>query len=296
MNVLLAVDGSDWSRAAEKLLSQFPFGERPEVRVMHVCPVADLHELSSGMTAQVHQLIDERRKEGLAMLEAAAKRCRAWAAGVSTALRDGHAADEILNEAAEWRPDVIVVGARGLGMFSRALLGSVSDRIVKHAQCSVLVTHVIGSESGLRNILIAHDGSPAACTAAERFAGLPLGPERTVHLLRVLPRAFVGLLEGAGLPPLQTPETLSTGRAAAESSLKAAADRFAAAGCRVDVQVHCSADVSSDILDTAAADRVDLIVLGNRGQSAWERFFLGSVPVRVLHYAPCAVWIDRRPQ
>lgn len=52
----------------------------------------------------------------------------------------GNPIDELLKVAEDWQADLITVGSRGLGGFSRMTLGSTSARITEHAQCSVLVT------------------------------------------------------------------------------------------------------------------------------------------------------------
>jgi nucleotide-binding universal stress UspA family protein len=48
-------------------------------------------------------------------------------------------AEQIVNQAEEIRAGLIVVGSRGLGGIRRALMGSVSDSVVRHAHCPVLV-------------------------------------------------------------------------------------------------------------------------------------------------------------
>jgi nucleotide-binding universal stress UspA family protein len=48
-------------------------------------------------------------------------------------------AEQIVNLAEEIRAGLIVVGSRGLGGIRRALMGSVSDSVVRHAHCPVLV-------------------------------------------------------------------------------------------------------------------------------------------------------------
>jgi nucleotide-binding universal stress UspA family protein len=58
---------------------------------------------------------------------------------VSVAHRFGNPADEILQEVEEWKPDLVVLGRRGLSAPSRWLLGSVSDRVLHHAHAPVLV-------------------------------------------------------------------------------------------------------------------------------------------------------------
>ncbi|MBV9454556.1 MAG: universal stress protein, partial [Rubrobacter sp.] len=54
-------------------------------------------------------------------------------------LRIGQAATEIVDLAEELRMGLVVVGSRGLGGIRRALIGSVSDVVVRHAHCPVLV-------------------------------------------------------------------------------------------------------------------------------------------------------------
>lgn len=57
----------------------------------------------------------------------------------SEVLRGTTAAQTIVETAREWGADLIVVGSHGYGFWSRALLGSVSNSVVHHAPCSVLV-------------------------------------------------------------------------------------------------------------------------------------------------------------
>jgi nucleotide-binding universal stress UspA family protein len=52
-------------------------------------------------------------------------------------------------------------------------------------------------------------------------------------------------------------------------------------------------DAADAILDVAEEQRVDLIVVGNKGMTGAKRFLLGSVPNKVSHHAPCSVLIVR---
>jgi nucleotide-binding universal stress UspA family protein len=86
-----------------------------------------------------------------ALLESAAKRLEAirerlLAEGVpevETALLEGNPVDRVVEFAEKHRPDLIVVGSRGLSTAGRFLLGSVSDGILHHVHCSVLVVKVL---------------------------------------------------------------------------------------------------------------------------------------------------------
>jgi len=61
-------------------------------------------------------------------------------------------------------------------------------------------------------------------------------------------------------------------------------------------QVECFArqgDAADAILDVAEEQRVELIIVGNKGMTGATRFLLGSVPNKVSHHAPCSVLIVR---
>jgi nucleotide-binding universal stress UspA family protein len=53
-------------------------------------------------------------------------------------VKDGHPAGQLLDEAERWNAELVVLGSRGLGSVERALLGSVSDRIVRRAPATLV--------------------------------------------------------------------------------------------------------------------------------------------------------------
>jgi nucleotide-binding universal stress UspA family protein len=78
----------------------------------------------------------------------------------------------------------------------------------------------------------------------------------------------------------------------AEHVLARAAKRAQEQGVDVDFGA-AEGDPAEVILETAAREGADLIVLGNKGITGARRFFLGSVPNKVIHHAPCGVMIVR---
>lgn len=90
-------------------------------------------EIVDGLAAAAGSIADEAA-------EVLRKRCpkaHVTAKGVM-----GRAAQVILDEAEEQAADLIIVGSHGLGFWGRTLLGSVSNTVVHHAPCSVLVVRV----------------------------------------------------------------------------------------------------------------------------------------------------------
>ena len=63
----------------------------------------------------------------------------AGARNIKTEICAGDIADEILDVVETEKPEVLVVGRRGLGRVREALLGSVSQKVLHHAECTVVI-------------------------------------------------------------------------------------------------------------------------------------------------------------
>jgi nucleotide-binding universal stress UspA family protein len=293
MKVLLAIDGSAHAREAEEFVSQFPFASSPDLVLVTVCPSMDLHVVGPDVPASVNDLVDQCRAEGEKLLGETRQRCAAWAASVETKLLDGHPSQEIVGAAEGEQADLVVLGARGLGTVQRFFLGSVSDKVSKYADCSVLIVRGDGSGQSppLERILIADDGSSSAAKAIERFSAFPLESHRQVKLLEALEATPVFGMEYSIREDGRLQENLS----AIQNRLASQADRLKATGASVETQLYQAApNVADAILDVAKEDRSDLIVVGSTGQSRWQRLMLGSVSSRIVHHADCSVWIERQ--
>jgi nucleotide-binding universal stress UspA family protein len=220
---------------------------------------------------------------------------RRWPA-VETEVQEGEPRERILAIAEEWKPDLIVLGARGLGTFKSALLGSVSSAVVHHATCPVLV--VKGHPQGLRRIVVAIDGSADSLAAARFCASLPLDRGVGIRLLAVsempaLPIAPPEMLAAPAWTP--SPAELDEQRGALDALLSRVEADFRP---RVD---HVERSVTSgrpgaEIVAAAGEPDVDLVVVGARGLGGLGRLLLGSVSDRVLHHAACPVLVVKRPR
>lgn len=139
------------------------------------------------------------------------------------------------------------------------------------------------------NVLIAIDGSPgseqALTLASERLSGTPV----SVTLLYVLPyRWYFGI---AGPTATEYGE-MEAPRIAAKAALDAATQRLRAANVGPAIAARITSGEPADlILATAAAERVDLIMLGSHGAAVTERASLGSVARVVSSRAGCAVLV-----
>jgi nucleotide-binding universal stress UspA family protein len=134
LKVLLAVDGSVWSeRAAEVVAGQF-IPDRLDVRVVH----ADGWP-ANPPAPELVTLYEERRRQAHDLVAGVSRRLTNAGVSATGILRRGDARQVILDVAQEWAADLIVVGSHGRTGLGRALLGSVSDAVARHAHCSVHV-------------------------------------------------------------------------------------------------------------------------------------------------------------
>ena len=144
MKILLAVDGSPGSDAAVEEVIKRPWPPKSEVKIVSAFETsvvagigvepwpADYCEQCENSAREAAKIVIDNAKRKLN--EASDKTLQ-----VSHEILGGPTKQAILEEAETWGADLIVMGSRGLGAWSRLLLGSVSNAVVQHAKCSVEV-------------------------------------------------------------------------------------------------------------------------------------------------------------
>jgi nucleotide-binding universal stress UspA family protein len=139
--ILLATDGSDESDLAAQAATELSRETGSEVHLVYVLPTpAQLigHHLYPDETRESVIGGAERDAENF-LKEQAEKITSDGGKVVETHLRSGEPDKEILRAAESLGVGLIVMGSRGLGTISRMLIGSISDSVVRHAHCPVLV-------------------------------------------------------------------------------------------------------------------------------------------------------------
>ena len=145
--ILLATDGSKEAELASKTAAELAQSTGSELHVLYVWEAANPYVEAVGLAGDepVNPRLDAELKrqfdlQARTMLDAQEEKVRAVGGTVAQAhLRMGKADHEIVTLAEEIGAGLIVMGGRGRGGIRRALMGSVSDSVVRHAHCPVLV-------------------------------------------------------------------------------------------------------------------------------------------------------------
>ncbi len=138
MKILLAIDPSKHSEAALKAVSSQCRPQDSEVRVLHVLqPIA--FSAAPQMAPTYTPEMEQEGSEAKALVERVASQLRSAGFRAEAMVAKGDIRETIVNAAAEWPADLIVVGSRGRGTLRRLLLGSVAEFVARHAPCSVVI-------------------------------------------------------------------------------------------------------------------------------------------------------------
>jgi nucleotide-binding universal stress UspA family protein len=141
MKVLVAVDDSKFSEATLKaVIAQFN-PRNTEVRVIHVVePIAFSvpPQMAPGYTPELRDQV----KKAEELVERSAKTLRTAGFNVEAEVGKGDIREKIIDSAAEWHADIIVIGSHGRSGMRRFLLGSVPEFVSRHANCSVEIVRI----------------------------------------------------------------------------------------------------------------------------------------------------------
>jgi nucleotide-binding universal stress UspA family protein len=279
--VLLATDDSGDAELAATTAVGLAKNTSSEVHVVHVWrPVPSVH-----FDALIRQ---EMRREAQEILDEQVKKIEGLGGTVAeTHLREGGASEEIVSLAAEIGVGLVAVGSRGRGRMRRALMGSVSDAVVRHARWPVMVVRWKPVAFPAK-VLLATDGSEEA-TVATRIV-MDLG-ERTGSELHVV---HVGEIPLTHYPDRYGYRALyEEHEREARQLLEAQAEKMKAAGAAV-AQAHPRLGrADEEVIVLAEELGADLIVMGSRGLGGVKRALMGSVSDSVVRHAHCPVLVVR---
>ena len=145
MKVILATDGTSQSSAAVEMAGNLAFRPGDELKIVTVIDMAvpmafDTYAGYLPNTQEIEKIARENAEKVLAETkQEVSAQIASEGVAVSTEILIGSPESRIVETAEEFDANLIVVGSHGYNRWERLLLGSVSDSVVHHAPCSVLV-------------------------------------------------------------------------------------------------------------------------------------------------------------
>jgi len=275
--ILVAYDGSPSAQNALSLASQLAREDKSWIKVLAVVPpyqgdleLIGVSDIKEAITGPGQQLLAEARKladrEGVHIL---------------TNLEQGEPYEQIVHVAEEENCDLIVMGRRGKGKMERALIGSVTARVIGHTNKDVLVIPENGQLSW-KNILLATDGSTCCDNALAR--ALEIAQERKAKLSAVSVVYTNDEFYALGQ------EVLKGLYQDADKVLDKVRKWAGDLGVQTELFVR-DGEPHQAITAMAAEISASLIVMGSHGRKGLTRLLMGSVTERVIGYADCPVLV-----
>lgn len=280
--ILVPLDGS---AAAESLLPMLDPALRSGGAELTLTRIVDLEWIPTAEYAKLRTYLPHEAGEYLAKVKA-----RLEAAGLKprTDLREGRAAEKILEVAKDARSTLIAMATHGRSGILRWTLGSVTEKVLRASEVPVLAWRPPekGGAAPFRKVLVAIDGSecslealPAAAAFARKFGSsivvITVEEPSTPHPEHVPSPA-----------PLRQPIT------AAADHARLAQGRLNEQGMKADVAV-LAGDPATQLVDSCSRLGADLLVLSTHGRSGPSRWVLGSVAEKVLRAAPVPLLVVR---
>ena len=298
--ILLATDGSREAELSARTAADLAQKTHSELHVVHafgidpvgppVYPEAtDLQSVEYEAETEEGQRISEQRAREVLQEEVEKVR----SAGGTVAgehLIEGRVAPGIVGLAEEIGAGLVVVGSRGRGGIRRALMGSVSDSVVRHAHCPVLVVRDGGRERDYLpgRILLAVDGSAEASAAARTAAELADHTDSELHVVHV-----------GEVRPVSHPERRGYRarydelQEQARRLLKEQVDEVNSAGGTVSRAHLRMGRPDEEIVVLGEEIGAGFIVTGSRGLGGMRRALMGSASDSIVRHAHCPVLVVR---
>jgi nucleotide-binding universal stress UspA family protein len=297
MRVLLATDGSESSAVAAALAGNIPWPAGTSLDVVRVfgdggsdIVAGPWPAIALGVSPDYEAAAIQDAEEALVAL---VESLRTPGLNVTHAVLRGQPADTLLDWIDRHRPDLVIVGNRGVSMLERTLLGSVSAALIDRSPVPVLVAR----RPTLARVVVAVDGSETASEAVATVRRWPFLAMTEIRTLSVAPaHASWWPSDLAG----RTADVAAADRDATADNLlehdtiaAEAAAIFRAVGFTAESEVRAGSPAYVVVAFAKDWD-ADLVVMGSHGRTGLARLLLGSVARNVLHHASCSVLVIRR--
>jgi nucleotide-binding universal stress UspA family protein len=136
--ILIPIDGSANSfRALEQ--ANFFSNKNPRSTNYSLYIIEDLPSLYIYSPKTIEKLHADYKSESAKILERCKEMANQSGININTVLEEGDPASKIIGYSEMKQFDLIIIGSRGMGKFKEWIIGSVSNKVLHHAKCSVML-------------------------------------------------------------------------------------------------------------------------------------------------------------
>ncbi|WP_380680768.1 universal stress protein [Salinigranum sp. GCM10025319] len=284
--ILFPTDGSDVAREAFDYALDVADAHDATI---HVLNVADTNQDS--LTMVEGRVVDVLEDKGRGIVDDAADRAADRGVDTVAEVLQGDPVKTIVDYAAEYGIDLVVMPTHGRRGLSRVLLGSVTERVITSAEVPVVAVTPDGDHEFVyppRAILVATDGSRAAGLALESGIDLARETGAALHVLHVVETATLGF----DVRSVVASDQLD---AKAESILREAVDAAETAGVDVVTQI-AHGRAYREIRSYLSEHGIDLVAVGTHGETDFSRSVLGGVTTKIVRGSSVPVLLRRESE
>lgn len=299
MKIIVAIDGSPYSNMVVSTLKALKLSPINEVITLNIIPeytflgglniqhLINKHIKTPTLEAQKNAALELLQKPTLMLQEAGIN--------VTTSVTYGKPAEQIMKFSHDNKADLIMIGAKGTHKSSKFQLGSVTQKVMRHADTSVLL--VKETTKKIRSVFIATDGSEYSDDVANFLIDLPIPKQTGVVLGTGLESHIASLVKMPTLDIATNKKIIKELRQAEEKQaydlITEMKNKFHVKGYHTESMI-LRGDPAEEILKYSQTIYPDLIAVGAKGLGGIENFQLGSVARRVARFSRYSVLIVRK--
>jgi nucleotide-binding universal stress UspA family protein len=287
-HILVPLDGSELAESALPLAVAVAEGLGSQLRLVRMVPYFAVLAADPLLYDEINRLSEE---EALAYLRDVAQRLPA-SVKTDVVAEIGSAAEGILDEAKRSKAGLIVISSHGRSGINRWVFGSVAERVLSQSPVPAIIVNARCGpwDDAPKKILVPLDGSELAEQALGPAREMAKALQAELHLLRVTTSAHIRMETPSMaevFADLEVKEVTD-----AEQYLQHTAPAVGTFGL-VTATVMAEDGIADAIMDYAAREDIDLIVMSSHGRSGISRWVYGSVAEKVLRGACCATMVVR---
>lgn len=294
MKVTIACDGSKQSEKAIHLAGTLPL-KKCEIDVVNVIPTVEFNseQFPEETIRKLNDFNATLKTEAQICLQNAQEILSAYDRPAERVLIEGDPLTTLLE--LSQKSDLMIFGSRGLNPLKSLFLGSISDGMLRHSACPIIIYK--GDESDGKttfdnNITIGFDESSSSKKAIEFIKNFDLDRIDRINLVSIIELSFYyGMsytMEVLESLPVRKKNLLSEMEKVLNELKEVSLSPTYVSEVRTDVT-----DISDELGKVAFENNSSLVVVGSEGKTLFDRIILGSTSNRLAHHSKNPVLIVR---